>query len=754
MSSATVPKQERGKQKHFQRQQRSSSCFLSFPPSAPLEMQGALTAKTHLRRLVHRQLAAKIMESFDYRTVPVPCGHTRLLRLPEAQHADSAASRLLNCYLKSVPLARPPEFTALSYVWGKSSQKTSIIINGRSLSITNTLAVALKSIKLCTAERLLWVDQICINQQDEAEKAIQVPLMGNIYSTATTTIAWLGEASQRSDEAMNYIASTGSAAIDVGIRDFKQLDTILATQEVTPVCGSMGENVDHAVSDLQQRILGLISRFGDLANLAVLPAVAALFDRPYFTRGWIIQEVVIPANVSFQCGSTLVRKDAFIAAVTFYQIQFNLHRLNFLRKFQQHKAQGKPQPISENDEILMGHLEPLVPILRAQSHYHDVQKRQDLTMLSLQRRFSMTDVRFTEPIDRILGFLGLASDIEKLGFQQSVSEAYNSTWEDFHTLVVGRMCRNGDYSILEHVQAPKSSPKLPSWVPDFLKQQYPPLRSSTQAPRGGQSLPFSAGGPLATVTVKWQFDEAAKSLCLPVLIIDKLQNVGAKVGSVRGGIQEMLDYFSMSREITTFCEQSIRLQKESSWIYSTVKRATEAPWRTLSFDREPVGYSSSKQRATSRTAAGYAEYMEILPKLLAVNGGRVSVEEAVTLSEEQERQIAEMPQQVRTKVATEMRMSQLLLGEEAAGFQARLFHLEGKRTFISKKGFVGIGQQNLQVGDVVCVTRALEVPFLLRPLTVDGLDCTYQFIGEAYCDGIMDGEAWGLGLLETRAILI
>uniref|UniRef100_A0A0D2YF55 Heterokaryon incompatibility domain-containing protein n=1 Tax=Fusarium oxysporum (strain Fo5176) TaxID=660025 RepID=A0A0D2YF55_FUSOF len=526
-------------------------------------MQGALTAKTHLRRLVHRQLAAKVMESFDYRTVPVPCGHIRLLCLPEAQHADSAASRLLNCYLKSVPLARPPEFTALSYVWGNSSQKTSIIINGRSLSITNTLAVALKSIKLCTAERLLWVDQICINQQDEAEKAIQVPLMGNIYSTATTTIAWLGEASQRSDEAMNYIASTGSAAIDAGIRDFKQLDTILAMQEVTP------------------RILGLISRFGDLANLAILPALAALFDRPYFTRGWIIQEVVIPTNVSFQCGSTLVGKDAFIAAVTFYQIQFNLHRLNFLRKIQQHKAQGKPRPISENDGILMGHLEPLVPILRAQNHYHDVQKRQDLTMLSLQRRFSMTDVRFTEPIDRILGFLGLASDIEKLGFRQSVSEAYNSAWEDFHTLVVGRMCRNGDYSILEHVQAPKSSPKLPSWVPDFSKQQYPPLRSSTQAPRGGQSLPFSAGGPLATVTVKWQFDEAAKSLCLPVLIIDKLQNVGAKLNERQKPHGEL--YPSIANQLGTHHLNRERLQEPQQAMRNTWK-FFQSSWQSMAVE--------------------------------------------------------------------------------------------------------------------------------------------------------------------------
>lgn len=39
----------------------------------------------------------------------------------------------------------------------------------------------------------LWIDAICINQHDLAEKARQIPLMTRIYSTAARVLVWLGK---------------------------------------------------------------------------------------------------------------------------------------------------------------------------------------------------------------------------------------------------------------------------------------------------------------------------------------------------------------------------------------------------------------------------------------------------------------------------------------------------------------------------------------------------------------------------------
>ena len=51
----------------------------------------------------------------------------------------------------------------------------------------------------------MWVDAICLNQDDHREKATHIPRMGEIYESATRTLIWLGEAADNSDLAMDTI---------------------------------------------------------------------------------------------------------------------------------------------------------------------------------------------------------------------------------------------------------------------------------------------------------------------------------------------------------------------------------------------------------------------------------------------------------------------------------------------------------------------------------------------------------------------
>ena len=53
--------------------------------------------------------------------------------------------------------------------------------------------------------KLLWVDAVCINQQDDMEKSEQVKMMRDIFSSAQKVLAWSGEASYDSDEAMDTL---------------------------------------------------------------------------------------------------------------------------------------------------------------------------------------------------------------------------------------------------------------------------------------------------------------------------------------------------------------------------------------------------------------------------------------------------------------------------------------------------------------------------------------------------------------------
>ena len=96
-------------------------------------------------------------------------------------------------------------YTALSYTWSGPVSQCSIIIGGVPLHITENLELALRRIRGLDRPKNLWVDAICINQNDNEEKSVQVLLMGDIYANAARTIVWLGEQSADSDVAMDFI---------------------------------------------------------------------------------------------------------------------------------------------------------------------------------------------------------------------------------------------------------------------------------------------------------------------------------------------------------------------------------------------------------------------------------------------------------------------------------------------------------------------------------------------------------------------
>lgn len=86
-------------------------------------------------------------------------------------------------------------YTALSYVWGDASDKKTILVDGFPVQITSNLYDALRDIRDESRELRLWADALCINQDDNDERALQVGLMGRIYWTAAHTIIYLDSTS-------------------------------------------------------------------------------------------------------------------------------------------------------------------------------------------------------------------------------------------------------------------------------------------------------------------------------------------------------------------------------------------------------------------------------------------------------------------------------------------------------------------------------------------------------------------------------
>lgn len=94
---------------------------------------------------------------------------------------------------------------------GDPAKTHKIIIDGKYLPITASLYSALRQLQVqSTVEIWVWADAICINQQDLAERSVQVQLMRQIYHNAGTVLIWLGLSSEQSWRCMSFLADLTS----------------------------------------------------------------------------------------------------------------------------------------------------------------------------------------------------------------------------------------------------------------------------------------------------------------------------------------------------------------------------------------------------------------------------------------------------------------------------------------------------------------------------------------------------------------
>lgn len=92
-----------------------------------------------------------------------------------------------------------PNYAALSYEWGTPEFQETILLNGISLNIRRNLHLALAALSHNVVFRnklrgcvYLWIDALCIDQNNVAERGHQVGLMANISREAKHVMVWLG----------------------------------------------------------------------------------------------------------------------------------------------------------------------------------------------------------------------------------------------------------------------------------------------------------------------------------------------------------------------------------------------------------------------------------------------------------------------------------------------------------------------------------------------------------------------------------
>lgn len=204
--------------------------------------------------------------------------YVRLISLLPAPHRELP----LRCEIRHAELSlavsgkstksesQTPDYEVLSYVWGDASPFDRIFFHQGALDIGNNLSIALRRLREGRISRTLWIDAICINQEDVDERNAQVTLMHNIYSQAKQVIIFLGEPNPPP----------------------KHWD-IKAAFHLTKKLATFGRTLP----DLDLRKVGLTRRkFQTLRlgfpciNSGKYAALRVFFTRPWFGRMWVVQE--------------------------------------------------------------------------------------------------------------------------------------------------------------------------------------------------------------------------------------------------------------------------------------------------------------------------------------------------------------------------------------------------------------------------------------------------------------------------------
>ncbi|CAJ2502904.1 Uu.00g102980.m01.CDS01 [Anthostomella pinea] len=355
----------------------------------------------------------------------------RLLRI-----IPTGPKELIACSIHVADLhdSHVSSYDALSYTWGPTTQaeidkgmiakrKYPILCNGGQLFVTENLFRCLQQLKADSYyDRDLWIDAICVNQDDHAERCQQVSIMADIYRSATRVIVWLGAADEFTQPAVDLITRLSQ----------------LSEHERVTIDPQAFDNAHNA------QLLGAVN------SAAHWRALALLFGRTWFTRAWVIQELVLARHIAVQCGACAFDWDDMVAVSHFLatRTSANTFRTHLFEDLDPHLLSYKnPTKLAAVKKDIVGGRGSVL-----------------LNSLIRCRSYDASNDR-----DKVYALLGLATPQDH-EFPDALYPNYHRSVARLYTDVTKYLLESVEgLHVLAHAEGDdfKRIPGLPSWVPDW-----------------------------------------------------------------------------------------------------------------------------------------------------------------------------------------------------------------------------------------------------------------------------------------------
>lgn len=414
-----------------------------------------------LRSLLNRYNDRRLQDkSYSYNRLKEHTA-TRFLKLSAGVKDEPLVCGLITC-----SLAEAPSFDAISYTWGTTVEALRISCDGEELYITRNLCQALKQLRRADSDRIIWADQICINQNDQDERGQQVSLMGSIYAQADTVVACLGGTLEHSKELSNFLKAL--------------------IRHVEKEVKSFG---DWRLAAFRARCP---DSFAEMAGLGILNSI---FQHPFFERKWVIQELGLANEPVVLIGSSEISWSVLLECALYLK-----YDLKIRQRF----------PLPWATDVHCGTLSGWGAEIKRHWFVDGGQNHSFLAVLDQARPLLASDDR-----DRIYAFLG-----HPLSRMTDGSTVVEPTYTiDLKTCLYEFakqwILKTGDLSILAAVDIREAEKDRgnPSWVPTWRSRNYQSLNMGTHRR-------FDAAAPLTDVAVvrnSW--------LRVPGVVLDTVESI-------------------------------------------------------------------------------------------------------------------------------------------------------------------------------------------------------------------------------------
>jgi hypothetical protein len=242
--------------------------------------------------------------SFRYKRLIQERKQIRLVRV-NGESVDDIACNIEHFDLNN----QTPEYQALSYTWGSPYPGHRIKLNNKRFYVLDNLYEFLRSFQRQVIKDskcyYLWIDQVCINQDDEDEKSWQVQMMALIYQSATGVITWVGLANEHTPMAVWLLELLED--------DRKLLRQALPLYQGQWLSGSMLQaykDLIRSAPQRQKRVYPNSHEDGVILCGRCKDAVWNFLDNPYWTRLWIVQEIMLARSLTVWWGEYRISMDA------------------------------------------------------------------------------------------------------------------------------------------------------------------------------------------------------------------------------------------------------------------------------------------------------------------------------------------------------------------------------------------------------------------------------------------------------------